>query len=256
MEQRRSKWSSAGRLLVAGIAAAGSLTVGTAVAGADGTQTPVGAPTIRVGVTEFGNTASPDANPRQDYYRLPALQAGDLVTVAARTPAGTSYRYACLEADVDGYNWQQEACNLARGQSFDSSGQRMQFRASRSTNNAFLRVYTGRSGPFEVTVEKIQRQVGLSVNAPAPLKANGTVIVAARLTNGQSAPDGYGIQLVVRVNGRDHAYVARTRAGRATFTLSLPGDAADKQATLTARSPETAQYQAASSIPANLRIVK
>ncbi len=243
-------------MLVAGVVAAGSLTLGAGVVGADGTQTPVGAPTIRVGVTEFGNTGSPNAYPYQDYYRVPSLQAGDLVTVAVRTSPGTGSRRACLAADVDGFNWDQEDCNLARDEWFDSNGRRLQFRASRSTNNAFLRIFGGSRGPYEVTVETIQRQVGLNVNAPASLKVNGTLTVDARLTNGRATPDGYGIQLVVRVDGRNHAYVARTRGGRATFQLNLPSDAADKAATVTAKSPETAHYQSASSIPRNLRIVK
>ena len=259
MERQSSKWASTGRLLVAGVAAAGSLALGTGVASADGTQTPVGAPTIRIGVTEFGNTAVPNTTPRQEYFRLPSLQAGDLVTVSARTPPDSGGHRACLAADVDAYNWQQEGCNLSRDDTFGNDGRRMQFRANRSTNNAFLRVqamYGYSAGAFEVTVERIQRQVGLAVNAPAQLSTSGTVTVDARLTTGQHVPDGYGIQLTVRVNGRDHGYVARTRGGRATFKLALPGDAADRSATVTARSPELSQYQAASSIPRNLRIVK
>lgn len=257
MERSMTRARRARKALV-GVSLAGALALGGGVAGADGTQTPVGAPTIRIGVTEFGNTASPDSSPYQDYYRLPSLQAGDLVTVAARLAPGSSGgHYACLAADVDGFNWQQEDCNLAREVWFDTNGQRIQFRASRSTNNAFLRIYPNwRSGPYEVTVEKIQRQVGLTVNAPASLKANGTVTVDARLTDRRPAPDGYGIQLVVRVDGRNYAYVARTRGGRATFNLNLPGATTDKPATVTAKSPETTQYQGASSIPLNLRIVK
>ncbi len=255
---RSAGWTGRTCKALAGVAVAGVIALGgIGVAGADGTQTPVGAPTIRIGVTEFGNNQSPNSSPYQDYYRLPSLRAGDMVTVSARTPAGTGYRHACLAADVDGFNWQQEDCNLAREQSFGPNGKRMQFRASRSTNNAFLRITPDwASGPFEVTVERIQRQVGLAVNAPAALSTSGTVTVDARLTNGQHVPDGYGIQLTVRVNGRDHGYVARTRGGRATFKVALPGDAADKMATVTARSPELSQYQAASSIPRNLRIVK
>ncbi len=245
--------------MVAGAALAAALTFGSGagIAGADGTQTPVGAPTIRLGVTEFGDTRVPNTSPAQEYFRLPAVRAGDLVTVAARTPPGAGRRWACLAADVDGFNWQQEGCNLANAVIFRESGSRIQFRASRATNNAFLRVYTTYDyGAFEVTVERIQRQVGLALSAPGSLQPNGAVSVSARLTNGQSVPDGHRVQLAARVKGRTHTYVSTTRGGRATFQLNLPGDAVGSTATLTAQSPETSTYQAASTIPANIRIVK
>lgn len=243
-------------MMAAGVALAAALVLSTGVAGADGTPTPVGAPTIRIGVTEFGNTEVPDASPYQDYYRLPALRAGDLVTVAARTPAGEGRRQICLAADIDGYNWRQEGCNLAPHVTFRSDGSRIQFRANRATNNAFLRVMSYDYGPYEVTVERIQHQVGLTMEAPASVKTNGTVSVAARQTDGRNMPDGFRIQLIVRAAGRDYSYVSAVRGGRATFNLALAGDAAGTTATFTARAPESGTFQATSSIPANLRIVK
>lgn len=247
--------TSRGRKLAAAGALLGAIALAPGNAWADGGQYPSGAPTITVGVPNVGDTRFPNSSPRQDYYRLPSLLAGDVITIAGRTITSSTAVRLCLASGVDDFDWDQKGCNLSPYQRLVQTGSRLTFRTSSSSSAAYLRAYYS-SSDYQFTVEKIQRLLSLSISAPPEIERNGRLSVRTVLTNGQGVVDGHLLSLTVTVGGRNYTYTARTSGGRAVFQLNLPADAGGKSATLRASSSSSSATYTGAAASQGINIVK
>lgn len=252
--------SHLGRKLAVAAALVGATSLVPGTAWADGAQTPSGAPTVSVGITYFGDTRIPDSSPMQDYYRLPPLMAGDVVTVATKTTLGQfDYVDVCLAGDVDDFSWVAAGCNLAADQRVGAAGSRLQFRALFATSSGYLRFFR-RSAinrtSYQFTVEKIQHQLSLRISAGAETPVDGKIAVQTVLTNGRGVADGHPLTLAVVVDGRTYTYRSTAKGGKAVFQLGLPSSAAGKEARLNASSSSSSTIYTGASATRTIDVVK
>lgn len=249
-----------GRYVVATIGAATLATVLAVPAAADGGQVPSQAVPVSLGVAYFGDNSDYSCNIdtcRIDFWKLPALLAQDVVTVAWKQ-TGRNGPFMCLQGGVDDYSWNDNLCNLSSGVYSNTAGQRSTLTASKATDPAFLTFRDkdcfgpcGYYGPYQFTVESIQHALGLSLSKPNGKTVKGT----AYLSNGQPAPDGLVVPLLVRVGGKTvAAATATTSGGRLTYQLSVPKAWRGKTATIRLARPGDAGYLDASTAPVKLRL--
>lgn len=200
------------------------------VAHADGGQYPSQAPTVDIGAPYFGDNRDQSCTSssfcRSDFWRLPALLAQDVVTIAWRHIDRDGPK-ACLTGNVDDYDWLRNGCNLSEAAYGSDGGSRSQLVATTAASPAYLQFYcTGgiscSSGPYEFTVESIQHALGLSLKKVTKVKTTSKVTGYARLSNGEGAPNGLAVNLVARVGKSKVTRGAVVSNGTLTFNLNLP----------------------------------
>jgi hypothetical protein len=236
-------------LLASGGAALVLATVGPMPAAEATMSHPSTAPTALVGVQYFGNTDHCAGGEllalcNADLWRLPALLAGDVVTVAWRHTS-TSGPKMCITGNVDDFDFVDNRCNRSRDQYGNSStygsqgGKRTVMSVPAAANPAYL-TFLGLScftscsnrGPYEFTVEKIQHRVLGAIPARTSVKRTGSITARPGLTNG-SALVGATFTLKIKVTGQKLRIRSAkvSSAGTVTFKISLPKSARGKRAT-------------------------
>lgn len=221
------------------------------VAGANGSQYPPGAPTIKIGTTIHGDLADHGSWPKQSYYRLPSLEAGDVVTVSVLSKSSDTVSF-CIASDVDRFDWQTKWCNNSQTEGAGQAGKRVNLQAVRASSNSYLRLFNfcdfcNIRTPYQFTVEKIRKGVNLAVSVPWYLNRDATLTVNGTLArNGQPAPNGHPVVLSAVVDGKAYNFNGTFQGGKARIKLALPKATLQRVGRITAWSPETATYAASS----------
>jgi hypothetical protein len=232
-----------------------------AAAQAEGGLKPSQAPQVQVGQHYFGSTAHPPNNGgfAYDLWRLPALLAGDVISVAWNEDP-TQLTSLCVSDDVDDFNWSQYTCNASPEQATGGShSARSIITSPRTSPNAFLEFWNDypssrNGGAYDFTVESIQHKLGVDLKRISSVSRRGTVTVRAVLANGAAVPDGLGFTLRVRWRGGKAAYRATSRAGQLRFRLRLPRSARAKTASLTVSRPADPGYLTGRSSSQRVRV--
>lgn len=262
------------RLRLVAIAATSVVALGATAAAASASQSnPSTAPTAVVGTQYFGNTdhcsvGEPYTKCHADLWKLPALLAGDRVTVAW-SPTNTSGPRMCITGNVDDYSWVQNRCNRSTWNGTSSTGLYSTLGGSRdvatvpaAASTAFLTFYDGDCfgacgdyGPYEFTVEKIQHRVLISLPAQTTVVRNGTIKATARTTNGKAIA-GKTLKLTVNWGTGAVTRSATTNSsGVAAFALGLGSSLSGKTAKFKVTSGSSTKYLAGVSTSFSAKLV-
>jgi hypothetical protein len=230
-----------------GLAAALALGLSSAAIAGGGTQ-PSNAPTVSLHTKYAGiDKQCTDANCGVDFWRLPSLLRGDLVTVtwSSHGPA------MCLTGNIQDFTWTDDSCNLIGGTRSDTGTQPGggvdHFRVGAAAKKAFVELLTTVAdgvGSYSFTVDKIQHQIRLTLTTPARLKRSAHLHAKAVLTSGAPVPNGLQFTLVARWAHHTAKRSATTKNGTLSFSLGLPRSAHGKRVSFRASRASSASYLA------------
>ena len=196
-----------------------------------------------------------------DFWRLPAVLAADVITVAWKHTGAAGGPKVCVSGNVDDFDWAKNFCNLSATESGSNLGARTRLTVKAAAPTAYLQFLDppvcpwacGSVGPYQFTVESIQHAVGVAMDRP---KGSGAVTGTAVLSDGQPVPDGVVFTLVMSSGGKNLTRTAPVQAGKLTFNPRYPKNWVDKRAFLTIARPADAGFLAASTTPVGIRIAK
>jgi hypothetical protein len=225
----------------------------TPASAAGGGLKPSEAPLIEIGKPYFGTTAADNQRVQTEYWRLPALQAQDVITLAWHNKGDNR---VCLVQNVDDYNYTETDCassyyNTSSGSARDT----IEVPSASSASFLTFWVWGGTSSggaSYDFVVETIQHKIGVSLAQVAAVQPNATLQGYAGLTDGTPAPDGLVFTLTVRWKNASKIvqtakYSAASTAGALSFPLALPPSAQGRNARLVISRPADAQYLAVKS---------
>jgi hypothetical protein len=241
-------------------------------AGAAGGLKPSKAPLVEIGKKYFGTTAAGGGDTQTEYWKLPPLQAQDVVTVAWNDRDATGATRMCLAQDIDDYNFGEHECDEVNSyytyfgnESYGSARSFLEF--PKTSAASFLKFYKrgytccGDGGPYDFVIEAIQHRIGASLTTVTEIAQNGTLTGSANLTSGAPVADGMIFTLSAR--WKDSAkkpltalYAATSVGGTLTFPLALPASAAGKKVSFLITRPADAQYLAVKSAPLKVPVSK
>lgn len=247
------------------VVTAATILAGASAARADGGTVPSAAPPVELGVPYFGDNTDRSCTSngcRVDFWRLPPILAGDVVTVAWRwTGSGYGPRM-CLTGGIDDFDWYQNPCKLSSAVMGERAGARSQLTSSAAQSVAFLQ-FTEETpcafgcnykGPYQFTVESIQHAVGLSMDPVSSLSPKGTVTGKVRLSDSSPVPDGLPVVLTVRHGSETLVRNATTAGGAVSIPVKLPKAWKGDKVRLSLSTPASTGYLAATTPPVKARI--
>jgi hypothetical protein len=250
-----------------------------------GGRSPSQAPTIAVGQHYTGqlNNHKDDSNyggyVEVAFWRLPPVSTRDVVTVDWHSVPYTDepgHYPLCmtLAQGIDDFNWgsvfeKRDECS-SDGPVYELSGSGTAHTQvtvqETTTNSSYLEfyVYASRTEPsdyetypYDFTVGPILHYLGLTLNPPEKISANGVIQATATLANGLPAPDGlpFGLTVTWREGGVA-SYTGVSSGGVVSFQLALPESAYGKNANFVAFHPADGNYQEIVAPKQTVRIAK